>query len=236
MRMWFLPLLAACASAPVAPVVAETKGEGYVLFEPVPPEPGRAAVILLHGFARSPGRMAGHARALANEGFVVVTPKLESLLGGAKARESNVARTVGRMRWLVAEKGVDPARIGLAGHSAGGAIALMAAVRAQEEGLFPAALCLLDAVPWEETIEAARRLRPLPLLSLTADPSPMNANGRIAELHAALAVPFTHTPIPGSSHVDPENPPDFLARAFSTEEGRKRYADLLVAFFSAELR
>lgn len=233
--MALLLLLAACASAPVAPVVAEREGDGFVLYEPVPRGPGSPAVILLHGFARSPARMAGHARALAGSGIVVLTPKLKSLIGGRKARDRNVARTVEQMRWLVEAMGVDPSRIGLAGHSAGGALALMAAVRAQEEGLAPAALCLLDAVPWDETLEAARRLRPLPLLSITSDPSPMNAGGRIRELHAVLSVPFTHVAIPGSSHVDPENPPDAFARALSTELGRKRYAELLLEFFAREL-
>lgn len=37
------------------------------------------------------------------------------------------------------------------------------------------AVILLDAVPWDETIEAAPRLQPLPLLSMTSESSSMNA-------------------------------------------------------------
>ena len=93
-----------------------------------------------------------------------------------------------------------------------------------------AQLILLDAVPWSETIEEAGHLQPLPLLSLTAEPSSMNARLKVEELHAAIEFPFIQLHIVGSSHVDPENPPGRFSRSFTTETGQQRFAELLRRF------
>ena len=76
----------------------------------------------------------------------------------------------------------------------------------------PAALILLDPVPWARTLEAARQLPPLPVLLLAAPPSGCNADGAGASLLAALTFPVETATIPGASHCDFEDPSDGLCR------------------------
>lgn len=192
----------------------------------LPEEPSNLAVILAHGFSRSPERMAGHASALAERGVSVWLPDLYSLMGGKKSRQKNVDFLLDLVREL-AGANLD---VILAGHSAGGALSFMTAVEAQGAGLPVVSLILLDAVPWDETINAAARLQPLPLLSLTSESSSMNAWLKVEKLHAAIGFDFTQLHLVGSSHVDPENPPGTFSRAFTTEEGRELYSQLLIRY------
>lgn len=192
----------------------------------LPDEPSDIAVILAHGFSRSPKRMAGHASALAGRGITTWLPDLYSLMGGKKSRQKNVDFLLGLVRELA---GIHPNVI-LAGHSAGGALSFMAAVEAQGESLPVASLILLDAVPWDETIEAAPRLQPLALLSMTSESSSMNAWLKVEKLHEAIGFDFTELHLVGSSHVDPENPPGTFSKTFATEAGRELYSQLLIRY------
>ena len=189
----------------------------------IPKEPSGEALILVHGFSRNAQRMAGHATALASRGVTVWTPNLYSLMGGAKSRAKNVEFLLS----LVRELSATHKNVSLAGHSAGGALAFSAAIRAQQEGIEVAQLILLDAVPWSETIKEAGLLRPLPLLSLSAEPSAMNARLKVEELHATIKFPFVQLHLIGSSHVDAENPPGYCSGSFTTETGRRLFAELL---------
>ena len=192
----------------------------------LPEEPSNLVVILSHGFSRSPERMAGHASALAERGVSVWLPDLYSLMGGKKSRQKNIDFLLGLVRELAGTK----YDVILAGHSSGGALSFMTAVEAQGEDLPVTSLILLDAVPWDETIPAATRLQPLPLLSLTSESSSMNAWLKIEELHEAIGFDFTQLRLVGSSHVDPENPPGTFSRAFATEEGQELYSQLLIRY------
>ena len=192
----------------------------------LPQEPSNSAVILVHGFSRSPKRMAGHATALAEHGITTWLPNLYSLMGGNKSRQKNVDLLLG----LVRELAETHLNVILAGHSAGGALSFMTAVEAQGENLPVASLILLDAVPWDETIKAAPRLQPLPLLSMTSEPSSMNAWLKVEELHEVIGFDFTRLHLVGSSHVDPENPPGAFSKTFATEAGRALYSQLLVRY------
>lgn len=192
----------------------------------LPEEPSNLVVILSHGFSRSPKRMAGHASALAERGVSVWVPDLYSLMGGKKSRQKNVDFLLGLVRELADAN----YNVILAGHSAGGALSFMTAVEAQREDSPIASLILLDAVPWDETIDAAARLQPLPLLSLTSESSSMNAWLKVDKLHEAIGFDFTQLRLVGSSHVDPENPPGTFSRAFATEEGRELYSQLLIRY------
>jgi pimeloyl-ACP methyl ester carboxylesterase len=196
----------------------------------LPAEPSDTAVILTHGFSRSPKRMAGHAAALAERGITTWLPDLYSLMGGKRSRQKNVDLLLD----LVREMASDDLKVILAGHSAGGALSFMTAVQAQGEGLPVAALVLLDAVPWDETIEAAPRLQPLPLLSMTSESSSMNAWLKIEGLHEAIGFDFVHLQLVGSSHVDPENPPGTFSKAFATEQGQELYSQLLLRYVTGD--
>ena len=213
---------------------------------PAPPWP---AVVLNHGFARDKRYHAQNARYLAERGIVALVPNLVSLLGGEAAQLRNVANTVDHMAWLRARSAspgdslrglVDPLRIGLAGHSAGGAVAFEAAWEQERDPGIPAsALVLLDAVPWARTLERAADLGPLFAVNLRAEPSACNAFGSNLGLLGAVAFPVDDVRLAGTNHCDPENPSDFLcalACGAATPHGTGLYQELLYLFLRDALR
>src|SRR5690606_35156215 len=107
----------------------------------------------------------------------------------------------------------DPDRIGLAGHSAGAAAAVGAALALQEEGFPVAGLFLLDAVPWPRTLVFAGRLRELPLGSFRAEPSSCNNDGSTLALLGAIRFAVEDVKVVGSTHCDQEDPSDWLCGA-----------------------
>jgi len=129
---------------------------------------------------------------------------------------------------------IDFLRIGLAGHSSGGAVAFEAVARSQK-GSFPAkAVCLLDAVPWESTLHMARRFKPMPVCSLRSDPSPLNLLGLVHRLLERLSFPVEDIRIQGASHSDPENPTSTFVQmmaGLSRPEYQALYQKLMYLFF-----
>lgn len=226
--VWLLLVLPRPAAADEGFEVVKDKQFRIIRY--VPTQPSGKALILVHGFSRNAKRMAGHASTLASQGVTVWTPNLYSLMGGAKSRAKNVQYLVGLLRKLSRSH----QHIGLAGHSAGGALAFSTAIRAQHEGINVAQLVLLDAVPWSETIAEAGQLQALPLLSLTAESSAMNASLKVEQLHSAIGFPFMHLHLVNSSHVDPENPPGFFAKSLTTETGQQLFAELLRRYILSE--
>jgi pimeloyl-ACP methyl ester carboxylesterase len=218
----------------------------YSLFIPQPadglPPPPWPAVVLNHGFARTKKAHADNAFFMAQRGLVVLTPDQVGL-GGAGVREKNIAVTLDHLEWLRARSDtpddpleglVDWYRMGLAGHSAGGAMSFEAAARSQAEGFPLSAVFLLDAVPWRSTLEAAPTLMPLALGSLRSEPAPCNAQGAVRELLQAISFPVDDLLLVGATHCDPENPTDALCRWFcggSTAIKRSLYRRLMVLFF-----
>jgi len=193
----------------------------YDLFIPQPdpalPPPPWPAVVLNHGFARDRTRHRNNALYLAERGVVVLTPDMGCLLGGEDAQLQDIADLVGEVAWMAersttpgdALNGVlDPARIGLAGHSAGGAVSFEAAIDAQSTPTPVAAVCLMDAVPWERTVARAAEFPPLPFASWRSEPEPCNANGAARRLLNGLPFPTEDVLIVGGTHCDPENPSD----------------------------
>lgn len=197
----------------------------YLLFVPqagidLPPPPF-PALVLTHGFARSFEQHIDSATRYATQGILTMTPNMVSLLGGPPAQERNIANTADHARWLAARSAdpadpifgfVDPTRIALAGHSAGGAISFEAALELQSEGPAPAALVLLDAVPYGRTLDKAAALLPLDLLSLRSEPSPCNAFGLATDLVARVPFAVEDLRIVGATHCDPEAPTDLLCK------------------------
>ena len=213
---------------------------------PAPPWP---AVVLNHGFARDKRSHAQNARFLAERGLVTLVPNLVSLLGGEAAQLRNVANTVDHMAWLRARsvapgdslRGlVDPLRVGLAGHSAGGAVAFEAAWEQERSSGIPAsALVLLDAVPWARTLARAADVGPLFAVNLRAEPSACNAFASNLGLLDAAGFPVDDVRLAGTNHCDPESPSDFLcalACGAATPRGTSLYQELLYLFLRDALR
>ena len=224
----------------------------YDLFIPRPaaglPGPPFPAVILTHGFARDRTFHRNNALYMAQRGIVALTPDMVSLLEGAASQSANIAILSDHVRWLTERSTaagdplagiLDARRIGLAGHSAGGAVSFEAAVKTQEGPASVAAVCLLDAVPWDRTLERAVDLRPMPLASIRSEPGPWNLNGRVLALLNRLPFAVEDIRIVGASHCDPENPTDLLGQlacGTSTEEHRAIYQRLMYLFFRDALK
>jgi len=179
---------------------------------------------------------------LAERGIVVLTPDMASLFGGEAAQLGCIEDAVADVAWL-AERSVtpgdslvglvDPARIGLAGHSAGGAVSFEAAIDSQNTTTPVAAVCLLDAVPWDRTIARAPGFPKIPFASWRSEPEPCNAEGSVRSVLSGLSFTTEDVLIAGGTHCDPENPSDglcALACGRSTTERQLLYQEFLYLF------
>jgi pimeloyl-ACP methyl ester carboxylesterase len=175
-----------------------------------------AGAIFLHGFAGNRTHLAPHAAGLAARGAKALAPDLTSLTEGGtlreiwvdhsvrSAQERNVQHVVAHAAWLGVKK------LGLVGHSAGGAVALEAAVALQSAGTPAAVLVLIDAVPWAQTIELAAGLDlgQTMVVSIRCAPSAWNKKGNVAEALARVPIAGHHTgrlidlQLPGARHGD----------------------------------
>jgi dienelactone hydrolase len=199
------------------------------------------AVILTHGFGRDPSNHAVNARYMAERGIAVMTPKMTSLFG-RRGQDQNIANTVDHVVWLIQRSLtpgdalfglVDPRRIALAGHSAGGAVSVEAAVEARNKAVPISAILLLDGVPWDRTIESAARLAWMPVGSLRAEPSPCNARGSVLDLQRNLAFATADVLLLGATHCDPENPTSAMCRLMckgGSAERQSLYQRLMYLF------
>ena len=233
-----IALIALCAIASLTPANAETGTYGvsvesgrreaadgsrvdYVLYVPQAnpelPQPPWPAVVLTHGFERDFSRHVLNAIYLAERGVIVLTPDMTSLSGTSASQLQNVSLTADHLLWLLHRSSdpkdllfglVDSKRLGLIGHSAGGAVSVEAAVDLQSKGVSIAALCLLDTVPWPRTIAAAKNLKPLALMSARSEPSRCNANGAVIGLLAQVPFEIYNLKIRSATHCDPESPTD----------------------------
>jgi pimeloyl-ACP methyl ester carboxylesterase len=224
----------------------------YSLFVPVPslglPKPPWPALVLSHGFARNRRYHEKTARYLASRGIVTMTPNLLKLGGGRPAQLRNVRNTADHVAWLVERSStptdslaglVDERRIGLAGHSAGGAVSFEAAVASSKTDHPVEALLLLDAVPWSRTAALAPDLLPMDFASLRSEPSSCNAFASVVALLPELRFPNEDVRILGATHCDPENPTDVLCRIVcggKSGESQSLYQRLTYLFLKDALR
>jgi len=112
-------------------------------------------VLLLHGFALNRVSLRRHAIRLAEMGTITFSPDMISLLGGECQQEKNIKLVVSHVEWMRTFEGIDPTKIVLVGHSAGGAVALEACIELGARGNPVLGLVLLDAVPWSRTTNQA---------------------------------------------------------------------------------
>jgi pimeloyl-ACP methyl ester carboxylesterase len=172
---------------------------------------------------------------------------MSTLLRGASDQLRNIANTVDHLHWLARRAGtdgdslfgrLDPARMGLAGHSAGGAVAFEAALLAVNDTA-AAAVCLLDAVPWPRTIAKADGLPVLPFCSLRSEPSSCNRYGTVLRILERIPFVTADIRIVDGTHCDPENPSDALcglACGNAHPERQAVYQFLMARFFEDALR
>lgn len=213
---WLVVALAGCTALPAPPPAPAGVARafdrlplaGAVLDVEwhLPAAEPRAWVLVQHGFARRCANLRGTAAALAAEGVATLCVNADEgagLAGGAPALAEALARW-----WLSpAARSPDgraaPARIVVAGHSAGGLFAARvgAAVAAQAPQRLAGAI-LFDPVGGGPLREALLAMAGRPLHATLAPPVPCNARqlARPALLAAgvALAEPA------GATHVDAE--------------------------------
>jgi pimeloyl-ACP methyl ester carboxylesterase len=206
---------------------------------PAPPYP---AIVLSHGFGRDKRFHRNTGCALAERGIIVLTPNLTSLLSGERGQLRNIENLTDHVRWLRSRAAdpldslfglIDPSRIGLVGHSAGGAIAFEATIDLADAGEAVSAVMLMDAVPWERTVELAGELRNAAFASVRSEPGACNADGQVFELLNGLAFATEDVLVVGASHCDPENPTNVLCKLGcrgSDGLAQEAYQELLYAF------
>jgi len=166
----------------------------------------RAWVLVQHGFARRCAHLRGTAAALAAQGVATLCVNADEgagLAGGAPALAEALAGW-----WLSgAARSPDgraaPARIVVAGHSAGGLFAArVGAVLAVQAPARVAGAILFDPVGGVALREALLALADRPLHATLAPPVPCNARQLARPALVAAGVQL-HEP-PGATHADAE--------------------------------
>ena len=97
-----------------------------VLYQPVDAPVNAPAIVFLPGLMAPDDQYESYARALASRGFIVAVRGWYSLFTSdlELAHDANILAD-----WLITTQGVDPKKIGVAGHSMGGKDAMLAASR-----------------------------------------------------------------------------------------------------------
>ena len=167
-------------------------------------QPGEVLVVLAHGFGRSQAQMAGWAEHLASWGAEVVTPDL-CFAGPFNSDHPANGRSLADLATELA----DDRPVILAGHSAGGLAAWLAA---SELGGAVDGVLLLDPVDNQGVGSAAGGDVAAPTGGLLAEPSSCNAdNNGVAMVADAADVQLFQ--LKGTDHCHFEDPTDGVCTA-----------------------
>lgn len=206
-----LALLGArAASGAVAPgwhtfALPET-GSRALLYVPPGLAPGPApAVVFLHGQGGDPAGWISELEPVADElGIVLLLPKSDASIGwGVGADDVVLEEALTRLR---AEVEVDPARLGIAGFSAGAAYAIEYAYSVRS----PFVAVFAHSSPYRTVVRLADPVGPPPLRLHygSHDPNYVNgASGLLTTMLAGRGVAVTSELAPGYDHGswDPES-------------------------------
>ena len=157
-----------------------------------------------HGFQNSKDNHEVFARALAAKGVVVVVPQFPLLLAlqcGYSDHSRNADILWAAMEQERGVSTIDPARVGLAGHSAGGLSAFLAASRHAVD-----ALLLFDAVDNTGLGAAATSTVTAPALFLAAESSTCNSSNNSLPWFDALTGLKGKLKVVGATHCEPQDP------------------------------
>lgn len=164
-------------------------GSDLVAEVSLPVDPGRRrfpAVVLFHGGSWRSNRKAQafgeQCRFFAGRGLVAVSGTYRGIDSGASSLDDCLADARATVRWVRAMPNVDPTRIVVGGHSAGGQLALcLALLRDDAESLPAAAIALSPAinVPFAQHLSPSRLVGPgsPPILILQGARDSMAAPG-----------------------------------------------------------
>jgi pimeloyl-ACP methyl ester carboxylesterase len=145
------------------------------------PPGAAAAVVFLHGAGSSPEGWQATLAPLAEElGLVVIAPRAGSNAGwGVGPDDAIVGEALRQTRAAVA---LDPARLGLAGHSAGGAYAIELAYSTR----WPFVAVFALSAPYRTVVELADPVAPPPLRFYYGTDDPNYAGGAYGLLRQML--------------------------------------------------
>jgi len=187
-------------------------------------ERARVLVVLAHGFARSQEQMAGWAEHQASWGVEVVTPDL-CYAGPFSVDHPANGRAVADL----ARELADDRPVIVAGHSAGGLAAWLAAADLGSEA---AGVLLLDPVDNGELGTDARAGVTAPSAALFAEPGSCNAQGNGV---AMVAEDTRSLRVDGADHCDFEAPTDGICTALcgASSDGDEGIRTTLLALTTA---
>jgi hypothetical protein len=171
-----------------------------------PAGPVRAGIIVQHGFARSPRHMAGIAELLAERGYLVVRPHIQSFRVRGSLHDATWLDGFGQHIVQTLRDRAGGVRLIGIGHSAGAAVVCGWAQHLD-------GLVLLDPVDRHRRIATCFAGDHPPSRVITADPSACNQWGAAVRRLCAsgsLIPGRDWVSIAGSAHADPERIPASL--------------------------
>jgi pimeloyl-ACP methyl ester carboxylesterase len=205
----------------------------FDLYRPVTARPA-PLVILAHGLWRDRTRMKGWGQMLAREGFVAVAMDMPTLADYEHNGRSIDELIDALCKGAVADCRIDPARIGLVGHSAGGLATFLAAADNPNVKIWVG----LDPVDRHGIGAAVGSRVHARAVVVRAPPSQWNQNGNAVTLLHSLPHGGSDTIVDDAIHIDPEWPSDWTMEFLmgrTSEQRREQFANRTVAALKNEL-